>query len=397
MTELIDLGADGSKFTIDPYPVYEELRARGPVHKVRTPDGQEVWLIVGYQEAREALMDARLSKQPLPMLLGEEPGAGSFSNMLQSDPPRHTRLRKLVVREFTGRRIEALRPGIERVTGELLDAMLAAPDHRADLVKALALPLPITVIFQLLGVPTEDVDTFHAWSTELMTPTSPMAEAVAAQNVATYLVKLAEDKRVNPGDDLLSGLVGMTDEDDRLSDDELLGMCFLLLIAGHETTINLISNGVRALLDNPAQMAALRADPSLLDNAVEEMLRFDGAVETATDRITTEPVEIGGVVIPRHAYVLVGLNSANRDPERFDAPAEFDIRRDPRGHLAFGHGIHYCMGAPLARMEAQIAIRALLERCPNLELDADPAELPWVSGMLIRGVRRLPVRWTPGN
>ncbi|MBW5420635.1 cytochrome P450 [Streptomyces sp. BG9H] len=399
MTEIIDLGVYGSKFTVDPYPIYADLRERGPVHKVRTPEGQEVWLIVGHDEAREALADSRLSKKPLPLLLGQaESGAGAFSNMLQSDPPQHTRLRKLVAREFTGRRIEALRPGIERVTGKLLDDMLAAPDHRADLVAALAFPLPITVIFELLGVPTEDAATFHAWSTDLMTPPNPMAEAAAAQNVATYLVKLAEDKRVNPGDDLLSALVGMADgENDQLSDDELLGMCFLLLIAGHETTINLISNGVRALLDNPRQLAALREDLTLVDNAVEEMLRYDGAVETSTDRITAEPVEIGGVVIPRHEYVLVALNAANRAPERFEAPDEFDIRRDARGHIAFGHGIHYCMGAPLARMEAQIAIRALVERCPTLELDADPADLPWVSGMLIRGVRRLPVRWTPGH
>ncbi|GAA2711272.1 MULTISPECIES: cytochrome P450 [Streptomyces] len=396
MQTIVDLAEYGSRFTVDPYPIYAELREKGPVHRIRSLEGEELWLVVGYEEGREALTDPRLSKRPLPVLLGMVEGAGAFSNMLQSDPPQHTRLRKLVTREFTARRIESMRAGIERVTHELLDAMLAAPDHRADLVQALAFPLPITVIFQLLGVPTQDAATLHAWSTDLMTPQSPQAEAEAAQNLGTYLVKLAEDKRVTPGDDLLSGLVRVVDgEEDMLSQDELLGMCFLLLIAGHETTINLISNGARALLQNRDQFEALRKDPSLIPGAVEEVLRYDGSVETSTDRFTTETVEIGGVTIPPHQKVLIALNAANRAPERFADPDRFDIRRDARGHLAFGHGIHHCLGAPLGRLEAQIAFRALVERVPTLELDADPAELPWVSGLLIRGVRTLPVRWTP--
>jgi cytochrome P450 len=394
--ETVDLTVYGDDFTADPYPVYAKLRTQGPLHHVRTPYGGELWLVVGHEEARAALSDPRLVKNF--RLMGwdsyEEELLGV--HMLNSDPPDHTRLRKLVAREFTMRRVEALGPRVQRITDELLDAMLAAPDGRADLVDALAYPLPITVICELLGVPDLDRAAFRTWSNEAVAPTTPEAERAAFVELSAYLNELIEDKRCSPGDDLMSALIRTTAEDgDRLSRSELTGMAFLLLIAGHETTVNLISNGVRALLDHPDQLAALRADMSLLDGAVEEMLRYDGPVETSTYRFTAEPVDIAGAVIPPREVVLVALASADRDPLRFDDPDRFDIRRDPRGHLAFGHGLHYCLGAPLARMEGRIVVRSLLERTAALELDIDPARLDWLPGLLMRGVRDLPVRFTP--
>ncbi|OKI01025.1 cytochrome [Streptomyces sp. CB02923] len=400
MPEIIDLGAYGPDFVADPHPYYAKLRAQGPVHRARVPefDVMDVWLVVGYEEVRAALADPRLAKDwtraAVPLLGPGEDAEWQLMNMLDADPPQHTRLRKLVAREFTSRRVEALRPRIQQITDELLDAMLAAPDGRADLVDALAFPLPLTVICELLGVPDIEREAFRVWSNEVVSPTSHEATMTAARDMAAYLDGLIEAKRRSPGEDLLSALVRTSDEDgDQLSQQELLGMAFLLLVAGHETTVNLISNGVRALLQHPAQLAALRDGFSLLDNAVEEMLRYDGPVENATWRFTTEPVEIGGTVIPAGEVVMVSLAAAGRDAERFEAPDSFDITRETRGHVAFGHGIHFCLGAPLARMEGRIAIRSLLERCPDLALDADNEALSWRPGMTIRGPHHLPVRW----
>ncbi|MFF6773366.1 cytochrome P450 [Streptomyces sp. NPDC012637] len=390
---VIDLGEYGADFTANPYPYYAKLREAGPVHEVITPDGMPAWLVVGYEEARAALADQRFSKSfssmgiPLP----EEEVVGP--NLLIVDPPDHTRLRKLVAGEFTGRRVEALRPRIQQLTDELLDAM--APAGRADLVDSFAFPLPITVICELLGVPAADRDSFRAWSNELVAPTGAMTDREAVEGFGGYLDELIEDKRAaGPADDLLSALIGTRAEDgDRLSLPELRALAYLLLIAGHETTVNLIANTVRALLAHPEQLAALRADFGLIDGAVEEGLRYDGPVETATLRFAAEPVPIGGAVIPAGAVVVVGIASGGRDPGRFPEPDRFDIRRDPRGHLAFGHGIHYCLGAPLARLEGKIAIRSLLERFPRLELDPEAGPYAWLPGMLIRGTRRLPVVW----
>ncbi|MFG3505240.1 cytochrome P450 [Streptomyces sp. NPDC047821] len=389
----VDLSAYGEEFTADPYPYYAKLRENGPVHHVRTSQENEAWLIVGHGEARAALADPRLSKSPATagFQMLDEQVIGP--NLLVLDPPDHTRLRKLVAGEFTGRRVEALRPRVQRITDELIDAM--APHGRADLVAALAFPLPITVICELLGVPAGDRDSFRAWSTEVVAPTSAEAESEAVHALARYLDELIEDKRcAGPADDLLSALLRASAEDgDQLSAAELRAMAYLLLIAGHETTVNLIANGVRALLGHPDQLAALRADPGLLDGAVEEMLRYDGPVETATVRFAREPVPVADVVIPRGATVLVGLGAGDRDPARFPDPDRFDIRRDTGGHLAFGHGIHYCLGAPLARLEGRIAVRALLDRFPALSLDPDAGPPDWLPGLLIRGTRRLPVRW----
>ncbi|MFF1477291.1 cytochrome P450 [Streptomyces sp. NPDC058301] len=394
---IVDLAALGEDFTRDPYPVYAELRERGPVHRVRMPEGADAWLVVGYEAGRTALADPRLSKEWRNAApgLGVKPVA-SGTTMLSSDAPVHTRLRKLVTREFTPRRVESMAPGIQRTTDALLDRMLQEPGRRADLVEALSFPLPITVIGDLLGVPALDQDSFREWSNASVSAPALADRMAAAKSMSEYLTALLAAKREQPGDDLMSALITTADEDgDRLSGPELLGMAWLLLVAGHETTVNLISNGVLALLSNPEQLADLRADfDGLIDNAVEEMLRYDGPVETPTYRFTTEPVDIGGTVVPGGGQlVLVAMADANRDPDKYADPARFDIRRDPRGHVAFGHGIHYCLGAPLARLEARIAIRSLLERCPGLALDIHPAALTWRSGMLVRGPESLPVSW----
>ncbi|MEU0391707.1 cytochrome P450 [Streptomyces sp. NPDC006208] len=390
----VDLAALGEDFTRNPYPVYAELRARGPVHHIRMPEGHEAWLIVGYEAGRAALADAALSKEwrNVSPELGIAPLSAGIT-MLSADAPRHTRLRKLVAREFTMRRVEQLAPRVQEITDQLLDAML--PAGKADLVDALSFPLPIAVICELLGVPFLDQDSFRSWSNTALASTDRIERETAAGQLSQYLGRLLAQKREQPGDDLMSALIHASDDDgDRLSGEELMGMAWVLLVAGHETTVNLISNGVLALLTHPDQLAALRADFSLMDGAIEEMLRYDGPVETPTYRFTTHPYDLGGITIPGGGQlVLVALADADRDPGRFPDPDRFDIRRDTRGHLAFGHGMHYCLGAPLARLEARIAIRSLLERCPDLSLDAHPAAVPWRTGMLIRGPERLPVTW----
>ncbi|MFF8863242.1 cytochrome P450 [Streptomyces sp. NPDC015139] len=392
--QLVDLGEFGDAFRRDPHTVYARLRAEGPVHRIRIPGADEShqpWLVVGYGEARAALADPRLAKDAtkIDAAFFDEELIGK--HMLLADPPQHTRLRGLVTRAFTMRRVEALRPRVQRITDDLLDEML--PHGRADLVESLAYPLPITVICELLGVPEMDRAEFRKMSTEVVAPSGPQAEYDAVVRLAEYLTELIDDKsRTGPTGDLLSDLIRTTAEDgDRLSPGELRGMAFLLLIAGHETTVNLIGNGVLALLTHPDQLALLRVDMSLLDGAIEEMLRYDGPVENATFRFAAEPLEIGGTHIAQGDQVVIGLAAAQRDGSRHTDPDRFDIRREPRANLAFGHGLHYCLGAPLARLEARTAIGSLLERAPGLALDGEPGE--WLPGMLIRGVRSLPVRW----
>ncbi|WP_328353264.1 cytochrome P450 [Streptomyces sp. NBC_00445] len=392
MTDVIDMGEFGEGFRVNPHPAYARLRAEGPVHRVRLPEWHsEVWLVVGHEEARTALAEPRLSKDGAKIGLKSLDEELIGKNLLVTDPPQHTRLRGLISRAFTMRRVEALRPRIQQLTDELLDAML--PRGRADLVESLSYPLPITVICELLGVPEMDRAEFRKMSTEAVAPSSPGSEHDAYVRLGAYFTDLIEDKRAaGPSGDLLSDLIRTTAEDgDRLSPDELQGMAFILLIAGHETTVNLITSGVHSLLTHPDQLAELRADMGLLDGAVEEMLRHEGPVETATFRYAAEPLELGGVRIDRGESVMIGLTAANRDASRYPAPDTFDIRRDARGHVAFGHGIHFCLGAPLARLEARTAIRSLLDRAPDLALDGPPGE--WLPGMLMRGMRSLPVRW----
>ncbi|MFI2641578.1 cytochrome P450 [Streptomyces sp. NPDC018610] len=393
MTRLVDLTADAAEFITDPYPLYAKLRERGPVHRVLAEEGEQ-WLVVGYEAAKDALTDPRFRKnRPRPS--ASHGGVSPIdANLLETDPPDHTRLRKLVTREFTGRRIAALEPRVQELTDELVDALTAKPERRADLVDALAFPLPMTVICELLGVPELDRDTFRGWSNDFVAPESPDSRANAVRALEAYLTRLIDDKARTPGEDLMSALIRTRDEEgDRLSRDELIAMAFLLLVAGQETTANLISGGLLCLLQHSDQLADLRADMSLLDGAVEEMLRYEGPVENSTFRYTDADTRFRGTVIPAGSTVRVVFAAADRDPAKFAAPDTFDIRRAPQSHLAFGHGVHYCLGAPLGRLEAKVAIRTLLERCPGLALDTEPGALRWRPGLLIRGVRRLPARW----
>jgi cytochrome P450 len=283
-----------------------------------------------------------------------------------------------------------MRPRIEEIAAGLADQLAAGPAE-VDLLDAFAFPLPMTVICDLLGVPDDERTTFRSWSNTLLSSDGTAAERTAAgAAMAQYLGALVAAKRARPAEDMLSAIVAASEDADRLSADETVSMAFLLLVAGHETTVNLIGNGVLALLCHPDRLAELRADPELTPRAVEELLRFDGPVNLATFRHTTEPVEIGGVLIPPGEVVLVALASADRDPGHFPAADELDLHRDA-GHLAFGYGLHHCLGAPLARLEGDVAFRTLLARFPDLALAVEPEQLRWRSSTLMRGLTRLPV------
>jgi cytochrome P450 len=284
-----------------------------------------------------------------------------------------------------------MRPRIEEITASLIAGI--GPKGEVDLLDTFAFPLPITVICELLGVPTEDRDDFRTWSNVLLGGnTEPGAIQQAAIDMAAYLANMVDAKRAEPGEDMMSALVAALDDGDRLSTDELIAMAFLLLVAGHETTVNLIANGVLALIDNPDQLAELRADRSLLPGAIEEFLRFESPVKNATLRYTVEPIEIAGVTVPAREFVVLALGSANRDPDRYPDPDSLDIKRETSGHMAFGHGIHYCLGAPLARLEAEIAFNRLLDAYEQIELTVPADELRWRTGVIIRGLERFPVR-----
>ena len=321
--------------------------------------------------------------------------------MLNTDPPNHTRLRKLVTKAFTARRVAGLRPRVEAITASLLDAIEArvavlkdaGGEDAIDLIEAFAFPLPVTVICELLGVPARDRAQFRQWSNAIVASEGePGSFRTAGAAMYHYFTRLVAAKRAQPADDMVSALIEARDSGDSLDERELIAMLFLLLVAGHETTTNLIASGALALLTNPAELARLRCDPSLLPGAVEELLRYTNPLNHATDRFTLEPVEIGGVTIPAREWVLCATSSANRDPHRFGDPDRLDVGRDAGGHVAFGHGIHYCLGAPLARLEGEVAFGALFGRFPGLSLAADPATLRWRPSSLIHGLEALPVR-----
>ncbi len=387
----------GAGYYQDPYSVHARLRAQAPVTRVVLPGGMPGWLITGYAEARAALADPRLRKnmpgwQPTP----GTPGAMLGVHMLDSDPPDHERLRRLVNKAFTMRRVERLRPRVTAITAGLLDGLTSR--HEVDLLASFAFPLPITVICELLGVPVADQDDFRTWSATAVSDTAPPELAKAHATAMTrYFMDLIAAKRQEPSDDMLSALIAARDDEDRLTENELVSMAFLLLVAGHETTVNLIASGLLALLLNPDELARLRAEPSLIAGAVEELLRYVNPVSIATFRCAAEPVEIGGARIGRGDAVLVALSGGNRDPARFGHPDRLDLSRENSGHLAFGHGIHYCLGAPLARLEAEIAFTGLLGRFGRLELAVPPESLRWRTSTLIHGLESLPVRLTPGG
>ena len=370
------------------------LTALGPVHRVTLPSGGPAWLVTGYDEVRQCLADTRLEGRTGAVAdrrgLSERLRLGMNNHMLNREPPDHTRLRRLISAAFTRRRMEDMRPRIERMAEDLLDAMAGADE--VDLVAAYALPLPIRVLGGLLGIPESDDAAFHRWTTTLTASALSLAELeAAAGEMLDYAQGLLRDKRRAPGDDLLSALVSVRDGGDRLTEDELTSMVFLLLIAGHETTVNLIGNAMLALLTDRSQLERLRADPDLVPDAVEEILRYDSPVQVAARR-ARQPVTVGGATIPAGAVVLVSLLAANRDPERFAEPATLRIDRPQSAHVAFGHGLHHCIGAPLARLDATIAIRALLRRYPHLRLAAPAESLAWRASVVMHGLTALPVR-----
>ncbi|GAB3740540.1 cytochrome P450 [Amycolatopsis oliviviridis] len=393
-----------------PHELYRSLHASGAgVQRVIMPPGAgpwsglPVWLVTGYREARAALADSRLSNdlQRTARFFGGGGGAGTsrgaFSvalsrNLLHADPPDHTRLRKLVNKAFTSRAVQRLEPRIEQITTDLLDRLDGVEE--TDLLVSYASPLPIIVICELLGIPATDEDAIRAWTKNLVSGASPAEMATASEEIGAYLTDLVARKRANPGDDLLSELIRANENGDQLADAELVPITFVLLIAGHETTINLIGNGVYALLRDRPQLELLRADSSLLPRAVDELLRHESPSSHGTFRTTTAELPLGDVVIPADELVLVSLIAANRDPAQFDRPHELDWSRSQTSNLAFGHGIHHCVGAPLARMEGRIALGRLLERFPDISLAVDEDELAWTRSTLIHGLRSLPVRLT---
>jgi cytochrome P450 len=392
-------------FKANPYPAYAQLRSTAPIHRVTLPDGRAMWLVTRYEDVAAVFKDERFVKDwrnaVTPEQLAQIPPIPEVMkplsrNMLDMDPPDHERLRALVSKAFTPRLIERMRPRVQAIADALLDA--AQDKGEMDLIDDYAFPLPITVIAELLGVPVEDRNKFREWSDAAVSgnATQEYVEKILIphmQAFTDYLRAMFEEKRKNPKDDLISALVRAEEAGDKLSEDELLAMVFLLLIAGHETTVNLIGNGMLALLQHPDQLQKLKNDPSLIKPAIEELLRYDGPVETSTERFTREDVVIGGTLIPKGEMVMVVIASADHDPERFPEPDALDVTRADNKHLAFGKGIHFCLGAPLARMEGQIAINTLLRRMPNLRLKDSPESLAWRPGLVLRGLKGLPVEF----
>jgi len=382
------------------HSAYTELNDRGPVHLVRQTRSRSIWLVTGYEEARACLTDPRLVKgggsatifghRLDPALL-----AATRTEMLSSDPPDHTRLRKLVSGAFTMRRIDQLAPRIQEIVDDLLDALVDV--ESADLVAAFAYPLPMTVICELLGIPEERRGDFRTWSSLVIDPAVSGFEtfAAAAEALVGFVRELIAIKRAQPADDLLSAVVAVRDGTDRLSEDELTSLVVLLLIAGHETTVNLLTNATYALLTHPGQLALLRSEPERLPGAVEEFLRFDGPLQIATQRVAAETFELGGVTISTGDPVLVGLLAANRDTSHLPGADVLDITRTPTPHLAFGHGIHHCLGAPLARLEARVALGSLISRFPDLRLAEAAGDVPVDDAVLINGLNALHVATRP--
>lgn len=380
------------EFTQNPYPVYEKLRETDPVFKVMFPHGEFGWIITRYEDAVEVLKDQRFSKD-VAKRYGPENQTVFVNNMLFSDPPDHRRLRGLVQKAFTPKLVADMRSHIQDIADDLLNKI--GSRDKMNLIDEYAFPLPIIVISEILGVPVEDQDKFRVWSNSIIdASSSDHAEMFEqhAKEFTEYLTDWFAKVRENPGKDLISKLVIAEESGQQLTENELLGVVSLLIIAGHETTVNLIGNGVLALLEHPEQRDLLIQKPELIHNAVEEMLRYNGPVEFSTSRWALEDVEFRGQNIAKGELVIVALDSANRDTEKFKDADIFDITREKSQHLAFGKGIHLCLGAPLARLEGEIAISTLLARYPEIQLQTDVTELEWRPGMIVRGLKELPVQ-----
>jgi cytochrome P450 len=404
------------------FKAYAAMREKGPVAGVTLPTGGPIWFVTRYAEAMALLKDderfvndpsnalteeeyALLFQQATEHLTDEQQQMAAQTDeilrrhLLGVDPPDHSRLRRLVAIPFTPKYIEGLRPRVQAIADTLLDAVQARADEtrrrEMELIGDFAYPLPLTVISEMLGIPLADRDKFREWSQAAVsfTPDDRANPEVTAKLIEfiAYLRRLVAEKRSNPGDDLLSGLVLAEAEGDKLSENELLSMIFLLIVAGHETTVNLIGNGMLALFENPEQRARLQEDPNLLKTAIEEMLRYYGPVEMSLTRWVRQDTELGGQRLRRGEQLMALLASANHDGEQFPNPEVFDISREPNRHAAFGTGIHSCLGATLARLEGQIAFATLLSRLPDLALAIPRDEIRWRDATFLRGLTQLPV------
>jgi cytochrome P450 len=392
----------------DPYPLFADVRSKCPVHQVQLAGGHEAWLVVGHEAARRALRDTRFSKDFLaaldedPDVVDEGlPGPAFARHMLAVDGDDHLRLRQLVARAFAPTRIAALEPAVVRIVDELLDDLAGTGSGDiVDLVEGFAHPLPFRVIGELFGIPLDDQQALYRWFRTLFQPWSgsPPPQAVAASDsIVAYLQHLVATHREMPADDLVGVLVAASDDDERLTEQELLSSLFQLIVAGTDTTTSLIGNGIVALLDHPDQLQLLAQEPQRMPAAIEELIRYSAPVPHATFRVSTEPVELDGVVVPAGKQVLVCLGGANHDPAMRENPEVLDVSRPPKSHLGFGHGPHFCLGAPLARLEARIAFTALLTRFPHLRLAVPRDDLSWShgDGLVLRGLAELPMHLHP--
>lgn len=388
------------EFIQNPFPVYKEIRENDPVHQFLLPNGQFAWMVTTFKEASEVLSDSRfVTNYP------NESDSNSTElpphqeiisrNLLSVNPSDHRRLRRLIQKAFTPRMVEKLRGRVEEISNELLDKVDGKGEM--NLIEDFAFPLPIIVICEMLGVPTKDQDKFREWSDVIMEGFSNPHLSHHSEEVmiafVNYLKELIAERRKHLQDDLISDLLRVEDDGDVLSEHELYALVFVLIIAGHETTVNLIGNGVLALLEHPVQKEKLTSQPELIHAAIEEILRYNGPAEVSNIRFVTEDVEVGGKQIKRGDMVFIALSSANRDPQQFIEPDSFDITREANNHIAFGKGVHFCLGAPLARMEGEVAINILLKRMPRIQLNTDHDSLEWRAGIIIRGLKEIPVKF----
>ncbi len=397
----ITVDITSAKFKANPFGFYAQLREQAPVFSIKLPNKQPAWLITRYEDVLAALKDDRFAKDRRNAMSPEQLKNGPWMppmfkalerNMLDLDNPDHARLRALVHKAFTPRLIEAMRNQIEQLAHELLERVQR--QGSMDLIRDFALPLPLTMIARILGVPSEDSHKFHRWAKIIVSMGSKVNYLTLIPTLMQfmgYLKKLMRERRSRPQDDLITALIEAKEGSDALSEDEILAMIFLLLIAGHETTVNLIASGTLALLEHPEQLNTLRNNANLMGSAIEELLRFTCPVEMATERYARQDLSIAGTTIRRGELVHAVIAAANRDPQVFERPDELDISRQNNRHLAFGHGAHYCLGAPLARLEGQIALHVLLDRLPKLRLGVPAKELRWRSTFLLRGLEALPV------
>lgn len=400
-TSIAPVNITSATFKANPFPFYAQLRAEAPVFPVTLPTKQRAWLVTRYDDVLSVLKDKRFAKDRrnamTPEQLKKAPWVPPMfkpleRNMLDLDSPDHTRLRALVHKAFTPRLVEQMREQVQILANELLDKV--EPKGSMDVIADFALPLPLTVIGRILGVPAQDNHKFHRWTKTLISGGTNRNLFVLIPSIMgfmAYLRKLIKERRTRPQDDLITALARAKEGSDQLSEDEILAMVILLLIAGHETTVNLIGSGTLALLEHPDQLAKLQSEPARIKPAIEELLRFVCPVETATERYASEDITIEGVTIPRGELVLAAIGSANRDANYFDDPDTLDITRENNKHLAFGQGVHYCLGAPLSRLEGQIAISTLIQRMPDLRLSIAPEQVRWRGGFVLRGLEALPV------